>query len=93
MQANKMSESTKQELRRWLSQREPMTEGVANSQHDLRWLDKSLDMSTIQLGNNGDSMSTAASMRKGEASAQPRNSSNVSGGGILAFFGCAGKRK
>jgi hypothetical protein len=93
MQANKMSESTKQELRRWLSQRESMTEGAANSQHDLRWLDKSLDMSSIQLGNNGDSMSTAASMRKGEASTQQRSSSGVSGGGILAFFGCAGKRK
>jgi len=86
MQANKVSETTTQELKQWLEK--PGTSAEAglgiNTQQDLQWLQTTKDLSSIAL-NERDNIP--------ESKEEVNGDNGGSGGGFMALFGCGGKRK
>lgn len=89
MQTNKASETTTKELKQWLAK--PGTSAEAglgiNTQQDLQWLENTKDLSSIALKNEEDEASDL------EAQEKPTPSAGGGGGGLMALFGCGGKRK
>ncbi len=89
MQSNKVSESTTKELKQWLSDPERGAEpglGI-NTQQDLQWVERTKDLSSIELGDD----ETSPSIHKEKPPSEVGGSGGASG--FMAFFGCAGKRK
>ena len=89
MQSNKVSDSTTKDLKQWLSKPEAGAEsglGI-NTQQDLHWLQNTKDLSSIELGDE----ETAPSIRKEKPPSEVGGMGG--GGGFMAFFSCAGKRK
>jgi hypothetical protein len=98
MQANKASDSTTNDLRKYLAQpRAGAENGLGiSAQQDVQWLDRTKDLSTIELGDDDN----APSIRKEKPSSESPGAApgsggggGVGGGGFMAFFNCAGKRK
>ena len=84
MQANKADQAVMRDLKQWLEN--PNTSagvGMSEAKKDLAWLEKSKDLSSVNLGN----AEKAASVR-------PTAEEPASSGGFVTWFQqCAGKRK
>ncbi|OCT55098.1 hypothetical protein CLCR_02862 [Cladophialophora carrionii] len=89
MQANPASEATTKQLKQWLST--PGTNAEAglgiSTQPNLQWLEKTKDLSSIELGDEENARSIH------QEKPQTEDGQRSGGGGFLAFFGCAGRRK
>ena len=92
MQKNQISDSTAKDLQQWLSNPGTGAE-PGKTQQDLQWLEKTKDLSSIELGDE----ETAPSIRKEKPpseSGAPGGKGGTGASGFMALFtSCAGKRK
>lgn len=90
MQANKVSETTTTELKRWLEK--PGTSAEAGLglgiQQDLQWLENSKDLSSIEMNEPAKTPQPQVPDTNGSG-----GGGGGGGGGFFALFGCGGKRK
>ncbi|KAJ9626675.1 hypothetical protein H2204_010064 [Knufia peltigerae] len=88
MQANKASETTTDDLKRWL-QRPGTSAGAGlgiDVRQDMQWLEENKnDLSTIDFNEKEEMVKKSAP--------QPHANNNGAAAGFLALFNCAGKRK
>ena len=86
MRANKADEGVMQDLRQWLQN--PQTSvgaGMGGATEDLKWLQQSKDLSSVNLG---------ASEKPGKQESSEAEQEKATSGGIASWFSsCAGKRK
>lgn len=94
MQANRASDETKQKLAQWL-------QGPAatsrSAREDLAWLDNQKDLSAVSIDPEKKLQPRVVVKQSLESntSSTPKAATRGggSGGGLLALFGCASKRK
>ncbi len=93
MQANKIHDSTLKDLKQWLS--DPATNAEpglgVNTRQDLQWVEKTKDLSSIEIGDDD----TAPSIRKEKPPSDAGAPIGQKGGNafMALFASCAGKRK
>ena len=94
MQANKASRQTMRDLKQWLEKPQTSAGGaVVTAKNDLEWLEKSKDLSCVQLGADG---WLAGDGRENAVGAAGGHEGGGGGGG--RFFAkllgsCAGRRR
>ena len=99
MQKSQASESTTRQLRQWLAHPETAAEPGSgnNTAQDLRWLEGTKDLSSIELGDE----EKAPSIREKDFAIEAGGNqggvggarSGGGGGGFMSLFSCASKRK
>lgn len=84
MQANKADQAVMRDLKQWLENPKTSTgAGMSEARDDLVWLEKSKDLSSVNLGSS-----------EKPASIRSRAEEPASSGGFATWFQqCAGKRK
>lgn len=92
MQANKASDETKEQLAKWLQSPAATSKGAKD---DLAWLNSSKDLSAVSIDPEKRPQPQIERKQSSESksSSKPKSPSQGSGGGLLALFGCASKRK
>lgn len=92
MQANKASDDTKKQLEEWLQNPDVKSGAVSKSaKADLNWLEGAKDLSSVSM----DPEKQVKSLPDRPPSSKPTSTKagGPAGGGFLALFGCASKRK
>jgi hypothetical protein len=101
MKASSVDEKTTEDLKQWLEKpRDGSEAGLGlELRQDLEWAQNSKDLSSISLNQEkAKSMKEAPSDNrtpsiKNDGAASDRGANGGGGGGFLAMFGCASKRK
>ena len=98
MKINSIDDKTSAHVQRWMENGESGEQlglGI-DTQQDLQWLQKNQDISTITLNSMGKGTSvTGETILKGSGDGGGRGGGGGGGGatGLMALFGCAGRRK
>lgn len=87
MQANKANEETKEQLAKWLQSSAGSGSISKGAKADLTWLQNSKDLSSVLMDPEKQSVKTHVAPVTSDVGV------TGGGGGFLALFGCASKRK
>jgi len=96
MQANKASNEMKEQLMKWLQSPAATSKGAKD---DLEWLNATKDLSAVSIDPEKRSepppVMEPKHSHESKRSSQPKSAVGGAGagGGLLALFGCASKRK
>lgn len=92
MQANEASDETKEQLLIWLQSPAATSKGA---REDLAWLNNSKDWSAVSIDpeKRPQPQAERKSSRENRSTPKPKAANVGDGGGLLALFGCASKRK